>query len=193
LTSRRFQQIGGWLGDDRGFELLHHVLELPFGSNAFLHDVEHAAPYMRNPIYATLHESSYADGVATRWSAERLLPDEVVQERLFVAEHMYRWMWEDYGPLRAHRAAAEILAEHPWPKLYDAAQLARNEVPVVATIYVNDLYVERAFAEETARAIRGLKPWITNEYEHSALRQHGDVLFDRMVDIMRGRVFMSLA
>ena len=193
LTSRRFTQLGGWLGDDHGFELLHHVLELPFGSNAFLHDVEEAVRFTRNPIYATLHESSYADGVATRWSAARLLPDEVATQRLFVAEHIFPWMWEDYGLLRGHREAADILAEHAWPRLYDADQLAVNDVPVVATIYVNDLYVERAFAEETAAAIRGLMPWITNEYEHSALRLHGDGLLDRMIDIMRGRVFMSLA
>ncbi|HEX8026020.1 MAG TPA: alpha/beta fold hydrolase, partial [Candidatus Limnocylindrales bacterium] len=34
LTSRRFRQLGGWLGDANGYELLHHVIELPFGSNA---------------------------------------------------------------------------------------------------------------------------------------------------------------
>jgi pimeloyl-ACP methyl ester carboxylesterase len=193
LTSRRFQQLGGWLGDDHGFELLHHVLELPFGSQAFLHDTEGATRFTRNPIYATLHESSYADGVATRWSAARLLPDEVASQRLFVAEHIFPWMWEDYGLLDGHREAAEILAGHPWPRLYDAERLAQNDVPVVATIYVNDLYVERAFAEETAAAIRGLKPWITNEYEHNALRSDGKRLLDRMIDIIRDRVFISLA
>ncbi|HZM72839.1 MAG TPA: alpha/beta fold hydrolase [Candidatus Polarisedimenticolia bacterium] len=193
LTSRRFQQLGMWLGDDHGFELLHHVLELPFGSLAFVHDAQDASRFTRDPIYATLHESSYADGVATRWSAARLLPDEVASERLFVAEHIFPWMWEDYGLLRDHREAAEILAEHPWPRLYDAARLAHNDVPVVATIYSNDLYVESAFAEETAAAIRGLKPWITNEYEHSALRSDGERLFGRMIDIMRDRVFISMA
>ena len=62
LTARRFRQLGMWLGDSAGFEYLHHVLELPFGSAAFLHDVERAVAFARNPLYATLHESSYADG-----------------------------------------------------------------------------------------------------------------------------------
>src|SRR5205807_5669590 len=57
LTARRFRQLGLWLGDDHGFELLHHVLELPFGSNAFLEDAEHGTRFGRNPLYATLHES----------------------------------------------------------------------------------------------------------------------------------------
>jgi pimeloyl-ACP methyl ester carboxylesterase len=72
LTSRRLRQIGMWLGDSAGFERLHHLLELPFGSAAFMVDVQMASAWERNPIYATLHESSYADGGATRWSAHRL-------------------------------------------------------------------------------------------------------------------------
>jgi pimeloyl-ACP methyl ester carboxylesterase len=187
LTSRRFLQMGNKLGDSAGFELIHHVLELPFGSRAFLADAEDTNRFGRNPIYATLHESSYADGVPTRWSAERVMPDEVASERYFTAEHVFRWMWQDYGELRSHREAAEILAEHPWPKLYDADQLANNEVPVAATIYVNDLYVERRFAEETASQIRGLRPWITNEYEHNGLRADGERVLGRLIDLARGR------
>ena len=123
LTGRRFRQLGLWLGDSAGFELLHHVIELPFGSLAFLEDVEAGVHFTRNPIYATLHESSYADGVATRWSAHRLLPDAIEDEGLFTAEHVFPWMWEDYGGLRPQREAAERLAEHPWPALYDADRL----------------------------------------------------------------------
>ncbi len=187
LTARRFRQLGNWLGDSAGFELLHHVLELPFGSNAFLHDTEGAVRYHRNPIYATLHESSYADGVPTRWSADRLLPDEVQEEGYFTAEHVFPWMWEDYGALHGHREAAGLLAEHPWPPLYDADRLRHNEVPVAATIYVNDLYVERAFAEETARTIRGLRPWITDELEHNGLRADGERVLGRLIDLVSGR------
>src|SRR3954465_5819060 len=69
LTSRRFLQLGLKLGDSAGFEQVHHVVELPFGSRAFLYDAEEAVRFGRNPVYATLHESSYADGVPTRWSA----------------------------------------------------------------------------------------------------------------------------
>jgi pimeloyl-ACP methyl ester carboxylesterase len=192
LTPGRFRQMGNWLGDDHGFELLHHVLELPFGSNAFLHDAEEAVRFHRNPIYATLHESSYADGVATRWSAERLLPAEVEAEGWFTAEHIFRWMWDEYGALRPQKDAAMILADHPWPKLYDADRLARNEVPVAATIYTNDLYVERTFAEETAAQIRGLRPWITNEYEHSGLRSDGERVLDRLIELVRGRAYTTV-
>ncbi len=185
LTARRFRQLGLWLGDSAGFELLHHVIELPFGSAAFLHDAEAGVRFGRNPIYATLHESSYADGVATRWSAQRLLPDEIEAEGAFTAEHVFPWMWDDYAALRPQRAAAELLAAHPWPALYDPDRLRRNDVPVAATIYVNDLFVERDFAEETAATIRGLRTWQTDEFEHNGLRADGERVLGRLIDLAR--------
>ena len=187
LTSRRFRQLGLWLGDSAGWELLHHVIELPFGSPAFLHDAQDGARFDRNSLYATLHESSYADGFPTRWSAARLLPAAVEENGYFTAEHVFPWMWQDYAALRLHRAAADLLAEHEWPKLYEADRLRQNEVPVAATIYVNDLYVEREFAMETATLIKGLRPWITNEFEHNGLRADGDRVLGRLIDLARGR------
>ena len=188
LTGRRFRQLGMWLGDSAGWELLHHVIELPFGSPAFLSDIEAAGSrWGRNPIYATLHESSYADGFSTRWSASRLLPAEVEAQGYFTAEHVFPWMWEDYRVLRAHGPPAKLLAEHEWPRLYNAETLRHNEVPVAATIYVNDLYVERDFALETAGLIKGLRSWVTDEYEHNGLRADGERVLGRLIDLVKGR------
>ncbi len=187
LTARRFRQLGAWLGDSAGFENLHGVVELPMESNAFLADVTVGAlRFARNPIYATLHESSYADGVATRWSAARTLPQEIADSGYFTGEHVFPWMFEDYGWLRPHREAAEILAEHEWPKVYDAQQLSVNEVPVAAAVYVNDMYVEYAYSMETAAVIRGINVWATNEYEHNGIRADGERVLDRLIDMARG-------
>lgn len=187
LTSRRFRQLGNWLGMSTGWEQLHHVLELPFGSNGFLFDAERGTDFSRNPIYATLHEACYADGGTTRWSASRLLPAEFEQEDYFTAEHIFPWMFEDYAMLAPHRAAAEILADYEWPRLYDAEVLARNDVPVAATIYLNDAFVDSSFAQETAATIRGLRPWVTNEYEHNGLVADSDRVVGRLIDLVRGR------
>ena len=62
LTARRFRQLGNMLGMSAGAEQLHYILELPFGSPAFLHDVDAPMPFARNPIYAVIHEACYADG-----------------------------------------------------------------------------------------------------------------------------------
>jgi hypothetical protein len=188
LTSRRFRQIGNWLGFSGTWETIHNLLERPIESNAFLHDAEQgAATYGRNPIYATLHEACYADGGSTRWSSARLYPAEFDEEGWFTAEHIFPWMFEDYGALRPHRSAAELLAQREWPRLYDADTLAHNEVPVSATIYFDDPYVVEDFARATAEQIRGLRPWITNEYEHNGLGADGDRVLSRLLDLVRGR------
>jgi hypothetical protein len=44
--------------------------------------------------------------------------------------------------------------------------LVANEIPVSAAIYVEDMCVRRACSDETAGRIRGLRPWIINEYPH---------------------------
>lgn len=187
LTGRRFRQLGQMLGFSDGAEHLHHIVELPFASPAFLHDVEGAVGFARNPIYAVIHEASYADGVATRWSASRLLPDRFEPPENFTGEHVFPWMFEDYGALAPLREAAMLLADHAWPRLYDADVLARNEVPAAAAVYDDDMYVERAFSEETVRAVPNLRAWITNEYDHNGLRADGGRILGRLVDMVRGR------
>jgi len=186
LRVRRFRQLGLLLGMSDGAERLHYLLELPIDSPAFLHDVESALSFARNPIYAVLHEACYADGCATRWSAHRLLPAELEEPDAFTGEMVYPWMFEDYGALAPLRGAAEILAEEAWRPLYDPDRLRRNDVPSSAAIYAEDMYVERAFSEETAKTIRGMKPWLTNEYEHNGVRADERV-FDRLVALARGR------
>jgi pimeloyl-ACP methyl ester carboxylesterase len=188
LTSRRLRQLGNLLGMSDGAEQLHYLLELPADSPAFLHDVEAAVPFARGPIFAILHEACWADGGATRWSADRLLPSEYQDSpELFTGEHVYRWMFEDYGALAPLREAAELLAEHEWPRLYDPDRLRANEVPAAAVIYAEDMYIERAFSEETGAEIRGLRPWVTNELEHNGVRVDGERVLGRLIDLARGR------
>jgi pimeloyl-ACP methyl ester carboxylesterase len=188
LTGRRFRQIGHMLGMGPGAEHLHYILELPLGSPAFLHDVDAAGQFPRNPIYAVIHEACYADACTTGWSAERLLPDAYERDAsLFTGEHVYSWMFEDYSALRPLREAAEILAAHEWPRLYDPDVLRANEVPAAAAIYAEDMYVERSFSQETARRVRCLRGWVTNEYEHDGLRVAGDRVLGRLIDLARGR------
>jgi pimeloyl-ACP methyl ester carboxylesterase len=188
LTGRRFRQLGNMLGMSDGFERLHYIVELPFGSRAFLHDVEAAYPFGRNPLYAVIHEACYAPGIVTNWSAERMFPDDLRDDPTFLTgEHVYPWMLEEYSELRPLAESAEILAGHEWPDLYDVDRLRANEVPVAAAVYAEDLYVEREFSEETAATIQGLRPWVTNQYEHDGLRAEGERVLGRLMDLVQGR------
>jgi pimeloyl-ACP methyl ester carboxylesterase len=187
LTWRRFAQLGQMLGMSDGAERLHYLVELPEDSPAFRHDVEAAGGFARDPIYAILHEASWADGGRTRWSAERLRPAELESPPQFTGEHVFPWMFEDYGALRPLRDAALLLADRDWPRLYDPDALRANEVPVAAAIYADDMYVERVFSEETGAHIRGARTWVTNEYEHNGLRVDGERILGRLIDLARGR------
>ena len=141
-------------------------------------------PFARNPLYAVLHEACQANGGATRWSAARLRPDGLE----LTGEHVFPWAFEDFGALRPFAEVAEILAEHEWGPLYDAERLRTNTVPTAAAIYVDDMHVERRFAEETARTIGNLRPWITNEYQHDGVRvDGGDRVLARLIDLVRDR------
>jgi pimeloyl-ACP methyl ester carboxylesterase len=188
LTGRRLRTVGNLLGRSDGPEHVHYLLELPPESRAFRHDVGAALPFDRNPLYAVVHEACYADGHATRWSAERTMPADFAEDvTLFSGEHLFPWMFEDYGDLRALAAAGEVLAGHEWPRLYDADVLCRNEVPVAAAVYADDPYVESAFSVETAALVRGMRVWLTNEYLHNALRADGDRVLGHLMDLAAGR------
>ncbi len=187
LTSRRLRQAGQALGFSDGADRLHYLLEQPVDSPGFLHDAEAATPFARNPIYAVLHEACWGDGCSTRWAAERLRPPAFDAPEQFTGEHIYRWMFEDYAALAPLREAAELLAQREWPRLYDPERLAANEVPLAAAVYTEDMYVERALSEQTAEQVRGMRTWVTSEYDHNGLRADGGRILGRLLDMARGR------
>jgi len=188
LTPGRVRQLGHGLGFSDGFERLHYLLELPHDSPAFLHDAEQMTSFARNPIYAVLHEACWADGGARAWSAQRVF-DELGDwpEEYLTAEHIFPWMLQapSLAPLRD---AAELLASHEWPRLYDPEVLSRNAVPAAAAVYADDPYVERSFSERTAAAVPGLQVWLTNEYLHDGLRKDGERVLGRLLDLARGKI-----
>jgi proline iminopeptidase len=87
-------------------------------------------------------------------------------------------MFESYTELKQVQEVAEILATtSDWPSLYNEAQLAKNEVPVYAATYIDDMYVHFDLACNTAAKIKGTKQFITNTMYHDALRsKSGEVM-----------------
>ena len=201
LTARRFQQLGLAFGASDGFEQVHYLLEDAFVqgkhgrelSYVFLRHFEQAQHFETNPIFAILHEAIYCQEFASNWSAERLRAEypmfeaDPAQPILFTGEMIYPWMFDEYPQLRPLKAAADLLAaDDSWPRLYDVDTLRNNTVPCVAAVYYNDMYVERAYSEESAAAIRDSKLWITNQYEHNALRADGEILLGRLLGMLHG-------
>jgi len=84
---------------------------------------------------------------------------------------VFDWMLDDYSELIKLKQQGQLVSQiTDWPALYDEKQLAKNEVPVYAAVYVDDMYVDYAFSMETAGRIRGAKTFVTNMMYHDAVR-----------------------
>ncbi|GAA1595936.1 alpha/beta fold hydrolase [Actinomadura kijaniata] len=201
LSVEMFQTLGVMLGMSDGAHRMHYLLEGAFDgdepSDVFLRQVEAHTAYAEAPFHAILHEPCYAQGgSATRWAAHRVRAEFPAFDALeddapfpFTGEMVYPWQFEQDPYLVPLREAAHLLAgRDDWPALYDAGRLAANEVPVAAAVYHDDMYVDRELSLRTAAAVRGLRPWITNEYEHDGLRNSGGRVLDRLIRMVRGEV-----
>lgn len=188
VSVSRLRSLGMLLGSDNGWQTLWGVLEQDPQTLAFRYDLAAALPFSpRNPMYYVLHESSYADGFATRWSAERVMPAAYREDpTLLTAEHVSRdWArtvpgWQPWADV------ADALAEFPWPRLYDPQAIAASGVRGAAAIYVNDIYVPLEESLETAALLPGVRTWVTSQFEHSGLRTGG--VLERLIALAHDRV-----
>lgn len=84
-------------------------------------------------------------------------------------------MFEDYSELRkVQDVANRVAAISDWPMLFDEEQLAKNEVPVYAAAYTEDMYVPYDLSVETAAKIKRCKVFSTNVLYHNAIGQKMD-------------------
>lgn len=186
LTSRRFQQLGLDFGAHGGFDRVHNlVLRASNDLHIFrkityktLSLIQDSNAFDTNVIYALLHEPIYCQGEPANWAADRIMGshfpefywpartrEAALYPPLFTGEMIFSWMFADYVELRPLAQVAGILAkDYDWPALYDVEQLSKNEVPVAAATYVEDMYVDYEMSKETKEKIRGCQQWITNKY-----------------------------
>ncbi|GAA1743551.1 alpha/beta fold hydrolase [Microbacterium paludicola] len=196
LSARRLQTLGIDFGMKPGFERMHWLFDEAFSSSDrlsdhFLAEVDAHTQYWGGPLYALLQEEIYADGHgATAWAAERVRAElggfePSASPMPFTGEMFFPWMYDEIASLRPFRDAAHALAEREdHPALYAADQLRRNEVPIAAAMYFDDMYVDFGYAQQTAREVPNTHLWVTNEYEHDGLRQDTRVvrtLIDRVI------------
>ncbi|AMD87593.1 aminopeptidase [Actinomyces radicidentis] len=184
----RLRGLGSTLGASGGIDALHHLLERDPASWAFRYDLGAMLPFGgRNPLYAVIHESCWADGGATPWAAERVRPTAFDNDpTLLTGEHVTRDSFAEDSTLRPWREVAEILAEHEWPRLYDEAALRVANVPGAAAVYARDVYVPMTTSLETASLMPRLRTWVTSEYEHNGSSASGGAVFRRLRHLAAG-------
>ncbi|WP_420082278.1 alpha/beta fold hydrolase [Streptomyces sp. JL4002] len=206
LTVEAFQSLGILLGGGDGSHELHYLLEdafvpTPAGpalSDAFLESARSLLSFAGHPLYALLHEAIYAQDPAapTAWAADRVLAEHPRFDArkalagddplLFTGETIHPWHFTTDPALAPLRETADLLAARTgWEPLYDPRRLAANEVPVAAAVYHDDMYVDAGHSLQTARSIRGLRTWVTDEFEHDGLRAGGPRVLDRLLSLVR--------
>jgi proline iminopeptidase len=178
-----------------GFETVHWLLDDAQAAGdelhpAFLYQVQTATGFVDNVLYP-LQEYTYGADSATAWAAQREYdsrPEFAASARpvMFTAEMMFPWMFREIRSLRPFAAAADLLAaKDDWTPLYDPDRLRGNDVPLVAAVYYDDLYVDAELQLDTLARVGNSRAWVTNEYEHDGLR-NGPVL-ERLLDMGAGR------
>ncbi|KAF1973519.1 alpha/beta-hydrolase [Bimuria novae-zelandiae CBS 107.79] len=202
LSAARFLQLGINFGAHGRFDTVHDlVLRANNDLTLFGHltrptvlHIERSQSWDTNVLYALLHEACYAQGPPTAWSAHRLLnrfPFFDHNTRMvspaapvfFTGEMIYPFMFDVYPELKKLKAVGELLAQTTWGKLYDVEQLQRNEVPVYAAAYFDDMYVDFDLSMETARTIRGCKTYVTNAMYHNAVSAKADEVLKAVFEL----------
>jgi pimeloyl-ACP methyl ester carboxylesterase len=193
LTAERFMQLGISFGIHGGLDVVHDIvltaandLEIfGFLTRPTLSKISSQGTFDDYPLYAVLHEPIYCQGgIAPRWAAERIVkqyphfdPRSNSAKVYFAGEMVFKHNFAEYPELAQLAPAAMLLADTTdWTELYDIEQLKRNEVPVYSSTYIDDMYVDFEFAQETAALIQGCKTFVTNTFYHDAPRSRSEEL-----------------
>ena len=195
LTIERFQLLGLQLGFHDGYANLNYLFENAISneklSYSFLKGLMGLQSFDTNPFFTILHEACYAQQFSTNWSAERIrgeFPEFNPNSRdpfLFTGEMLYPWMMDQFQTLAPFKEATQLLAEkNDWPSLYDSTALSNIDVPIVAAVYTNDMYVDKDYSLDSAESIKGIQLWETDEFEHNGLRSHGENVLSNLFQLL---------
>jgi pimeloyl-ACP methyl ester carboxylesterase len=199
LTLQRFLVLGLLFGGHGGIDNVHDIVfrmdsdlkQFSFITRPTLSAFDSLLSFDDSVLYAVLHEPLYCERQASQWAAQRVgqslqdfgwikggYPADTISKGkplYFSGEMIYPFMFETCPELQKLRHVADILAEYKdWPELYDPKQLAKNEVPVYAATFVEDMYVDYRLVQETLMKVKNHKQLITNTMYHNAITSKTD-------------------
>ena len=201
LTVEAFQSLGRMLGSSTGSHQLHYLLEDPFAggglSDDFLYQVqEHLTfsagsavrPAARGLLCATgrhplgrAASTSRVPAVRRRGRAGR---------RRLSAVHGGNDLPVDAGERSGAGAAGRCRAD-PGPAAFLAAAVRRGPPEGLRRARRGRRLLRRhvraaGVLGADGPGVRGLQPWITNEFEHDGLRVSDGKVLDRLIAMVRG-------
>jgi pimeloyl-ACP methyl ester carboxylesterase len=199
LTVQRFLTLGLLFGSHGGIDNVHDIVlrmrsdlcQFNCFTRPTLSAFESLLSFDDTVLYTVLHEAIYCEKSPSEWAAERVsksLPEyQWVTAPLwdtgegqkgplyFSGEMIFPFMFQAYPELTKLHEVADIIAEYKdWPELYDPQQLVRNEVPIYAASFENDMYVNFGLVKETLQNVNNCKQFNTNMMYHDAIRSKTD-------------------
>lgn len=189
--------------------------ELEF-SKTFLKSFDSDQPFDDYPIYYFLHESIYADGpgnAPTNWAAHRVYESKIEtpsefdyrltstinsddRPTLFYGEMVFPWMSEDYaecGGFGCTALANALASKQDWGPLYDGDHMRKvlgdGRSRAAAACYFDDMYVDFDCSMKVLQRggpLEKCKAYVTNEYQHSGLRDSGASIFTKLYGMATG-------
>lgn len=152
----------------------------------------------------------------TEWSAHRVLENKIKQPNnefdyeytltqgddiptMFYGEMIFPWMADgDYAELSGFgmRALAQALADKDdWGELYDSNHMRKvfnsGITKAAAAVYYDDMYVDFDLTmklNSIGGPLEKCKVWVTNDYQHSGLRDDGATIFKKILGMAKGSV-----
>ena len=119
---------------------------------------------------------------------------------LFFGEMVFPWMadgdFAEIGGVGMKSLAHSIAQKDDWGPLYDAAHMRRvlkdgSISRAAASIYLEDMYVDFDLAMAVAKRggpLEKCKVWVSNDYQHSGLRDDGAVIFAKLHGMATGSI-----
>lgn len=124
--------------------------------------------------------------------------DDDSQPTLFFGEMVFPWMPEDFQELSGvglHAVADALAAKTDWGSLYDGDHMRKvlsdGTCRAAAAVYYDDMYVDFDASMKVASAggpLEKCKVWISNEYQHSGLRDGGSAIFSKLYGMATGEI-----
>lgn len=201
FTVRRLQMLGGDFGMKPGYERMHWTIDGAFAgmdgsapegpghagdirlSDGFLQEAMDLTSSYASPLYWPLQEFIYQNGdcAPAGWAASHVIGSDPrfstdARPLAFIGEAALPEMFEEDSSLKPFRDLVNLMmSDTHWGTIYDAAQLAANEVPLRCAVYFDDMYVDSSLQLDTLSRVGNSHAWVTNRYEHDGARASADV------------------
>ncbi|KAL3777379.1 hypothetical protein ACHAWO_009686 [Cyclotella atomus] len=194
--------------DDESDELSHAFIKQVEAHQSFddapLYFLLHESIYADGPGATDWAAHSSFESISTSTVKEFDYNESVNTEdspTLFFGEMVFPWMAEgDFAEVSGHgmRSLSKSLAtKQDWLPLFDAANMrkallsggALAKTKSAAAVYFEDMYVDFDCSMKLVQRnapLEGVKVWVTNDYQHSGLRDDGATIVNKLLGMAKG-------